>query len=85
VGRLRAGGSSDGGSPGAGCAEVGAPAGKLFDFLGEDSNLPRYFTAMTGAEPAGQDEVYVVADADGVTLAFELGNPEALVRSRPDG
>ena len=50
-----------------GSADVGAPAGQLFGYLSEVSNLPRYFTAMTSAEPAGQDEVHVVADVDGVT------------------
>jgi hypothetical protein len=50
-----------------GSADVGAPAGQLFDYLSEISNLPRYFTPMTSAEPAGQDEVDVVADVDGVT------------------
>jgi hypothetical protein len=50
-----------------GSADVGVPAGQLFDYLSEVSNLPRYFTAMTSAEPAGQDEVHVVADVDGVT------------------
>ena len=50
-----------------GSAAVGVPAGQLFDYLSEVSNLPRYFTAMTSAEPAGQDEVHVVADVDGAT------------------
>jgi hypothetical protein len=50
-----------------GSADAGVPAGQLFDYLSEVSNLPRYFTAMTSAEPAGQDEVHVVADVDGVT------------------
>jgi len=54
-----------------GSADVGAPAGQLFDYLSEVSNLPRYFTAMTSAEPAGQDEVHVVADVDGVTREAE--------------
>jgi uncharacterized membrane protein len=48
-----------------GSADVGAPVGQLFDYLSDISNLPRYFTAVTSAEPAGQDEVHVVAD--GVT------------------
>jgi uncharacterized membrane protein len=38
-----------------GTADVGAPAGQLFGYLSEIANLPRYFTAMTSAEPAGQD------------------------------
>jgi hypothetical protein len=54
-----------------GSADVGVPAGQLFDYLSDISNLPRYFTAMTSAEPAGQDEVHVVADVDGVTREAE--------------
>ena len=50
-----------------GTADVGAPAGQLFDYLSDISNLPRYFAAMTSAEPVGQDEVHVVADVNGVT------------------
>jgi hypothetical protein len=48
-----------------GSADAGAPAGQLFGYLSEVSNLPRYITAMTSAEPAGQDAVHVVADVDG--------------------
>jgi uncharacterized membrane protein len=54
-----------------GSAEVRAPAGQLFGYLSEVSNLPRYFTAMTSAEPAGQDEVHVVADVAGITREGE--------------
>ena len=54
-----------------GSADVGVPAGQLFDYLSDISNLPRYFTAMTSAEPAGQDEVHVVADVAGVTREAE--------------
>ena len=54
-----------------GSADVDAPAGQLFDYLSEISNLPRYFTAMTSAEPAGQDEVHVVADVAGITREGE--------------
>jgi hypothetical protein len=54
-----------------GSADVRVPAGQLFGYLSEVSNLPRYFTAMTSAEPAGQDEVHVVADVDGVTREAE--------------
>ena len=54
-----------------GSADVGAPAGQLFDYLSEISNLPRYFTAMTSAEPVGQGEVHVVADVDGVSREGE--------------
>jgi hypothetical protein len=39
-----------------GSADVGVPAGQLFDYLSEVSYLSRYFTAMTrtstGASPA---------------------------------
>ena len=54
-----------------GSADVGAPAGQLFGYLSDISNLPRYFTAMTSAEPAGQDEVHVVADVAGITREGE--------------
>jgi hypothetical protein len=54
-----------------GSAEVGAPAGQLFDYLGDISYLPRYFAAVTSAEPAGPDEVHVAADVDGVTREGE--------------
>ena len=54
-----------------GTADVGAPAGQLFDYLSEITNLPRYFTAMTSAEPVGQDEVHMVADVDDVTREAE--------------
>ena len=54
-----------------GSADAGVPAGQLFGYLSEVSNLPRYFTAMTSAEPAGQDAVHVVADVDGVTREGE--------------
>jgi uncharacterized membrane protein len=54
-----------------GSADVGAPASRLFDYLSDINNLPRYFTAMTSAEPAGQDAVHVVADVDGVTREGE--------------
>ena len=50
-----------------GSTEVGAPAGQLFEYLSHLGNLPRYFTAMTSAEPAGQDAVRVVADLNGTT------------------
>ena len=45
--------------------EVDAPAGRLFDYLCDVRNLPRYFSAMTSAEPAGGDAVRVVADLGG--------------------
>jgi len=37
-----------------GSADVGVPASQLFDYLSKVTNLPRYFTAMTSAEPAGR-------------------------------
>jgi uncharacterized membrane protein len=46
---------------------VSAPAGQLFDFLSDIRNLPRYFTAMTSAEPADGQSVRVVADLQGTT------------------
>ena len=54
-----------------GTADIATPAGQLFDYLSKITNLPRYFTAMTSAEPAGQDKVHVVADVDGVTREAE--------------
>jgi hypothetical protein len=38
-----------------GSTKVEASAGRLFGYLSDIGNLPRYFTAMTSAEPAGQD------------------------------
>lgn len=43
--------------------EVSAPADQLFSFLSEVGNLPRYFTAMTSAEPAEGDAVRMTADS----------------------
>jgi hypothetical protein len=37
-----------------GSADADAPAGQLSGYLSDISNLPRCFTAMTSAEPAGQ-------------------------------
>ena len=54
-----------------GSTEVGAPAGLLFGYLSDIRNLPRYFTAMTSAEPAGQDAVRVAADLNGTTREGE--------------
>ena len=54
-----------------GSTEVGAPAGQLFGYLSDIRNLPRYFTAMTSAEPAGQDAVRVAADLNGTTREGE--------------
>lgn len=51
--------------------EVDAPAGRLFGYLSDIGNLPRYFTAMTSAEPAGRDAVRVVAERHGTTREGE--------------
>ena len=45
--------------------EVSAPARQLFDYLADVRNLPRYFTAMTSAEPAGDQAVRVTAKVNG--------------------
>ena len=45
--------------------DVSAPASQLFDYLSDIGNLPRYFPAMTSAEPAGGHAVRVVADVHG--------------------
>lgn len=50
---------------------VRAPAGRLFGYLSDIRNLPRYFAAMTRAEPAGEDAVRVAADLDGITREGE--------------
>ena len=47
--------------------DVDAPARQLFGYLSDVGNLPRYFTAMTSAEPAGEDAVRVAAELDGTT------------------
>jgi hypothetical protein len=44
---------------------VDAPPDALFDYLAEVGNLPRYFAAMTRAEPAGGDALQVSAVVDG--------------------
>jgi hypothetical protein len=54
-----------------GSTKVEAPAGRLFGYLSDIGNLPRYFTAMTSAERAGHDSVRVVADVNGVTREAE--------------
>ncbi|HEY2261109.1 MAG TPA: SRPBCC family protein [Streptosporangiaceae bacterium] len=51
--------------------DVDAPADQLFGYLSEVGNLPRYFTAMTSAEPAGGDAVRVTADLNGTTREGE--------------
>jgi hypothetical protein len=52
-------------------AEVSAPAGQLFGYLSDVRNLPRYFAAMTSAEPAGDQAVHVAATLDGTTERAE--------------
>ncbi len=44
---------------------VNAPAQKLFDFLAEVRNLPRYFEHLTKAEPGDGAEVHVEAVVPG--------------------
>ena len=44
---------------------VNASADALFDYLAEVRNLPRYFSAMTSAEPVEGDAVLVTAVVDG--------------------
>ena len=51
--------------------QVAAPAGQLFGYLSDIRNLPRYFTAMTSAEPAGDDAVRVAAQVNGTTREGE--------------
>jgi hypothetical protein len=51
--------------------DVDAPADQLFGYLSEIANLPRYFTAMTSAAPAGGEKVRVTADLNGHTRAGE--------------
>lgn len=45
--------------------DVDAPAQQLFDYLADVRNLPKYFEAMTDAEPAQGEAVHVVADVHG--------------------
>jgi uncharacterized membrane protein len=45
--------------------DVNAPAQALFDYLADVHNMPRYFSAMTSAEPAEGGAVHVTADVDG--------------------
>lgn len=45
--------------------QVSAPAGRLFDYLSDVSNLPRYFTSMISAEPGAGESVRVSADVHG--------------------
>lgn len=45
---------------------VSAPAERLFAYLSDVSNLPRYFSAMVSAERTGPEEVSTVAEVNGV-------------------
>lgn len=45
--------------------DVAAPADKLFAYLAEVQHLPQYFSQMKSAEPAGGDEVDVIAEEGG--------------------
>src|SRR5947209_12677414 len=47
--------------------DVDAPADRLFGYLSKVGNLPRYFAAMTSAEPAGGDAVRGTARVNGST------------------
>ena len=61
---------------------VEAEADALFDYLSDVGNLPRYFSRMTEAEPAGGEAVHVtpptvhrmtaIEDCD----IFEVSTPE---------
>ena len=51
--------------------DVAAPAGQLFGYLSDVRNLPRYFSAMTSAEPAGDEAVHVAATTHGNTREGE--------------
>lgn len=51
--------------------QVSAPAAQLFGYLSDVSNLPRYFTAMTSAQPAGGEAVKVAANLGGTTREGE--------------
>lgn len=51
--------------------DVTAPAAQLFAYLADVRNLPRYFTAMTSAEPAEGEAVTTAAEVQGVTREGE--------------
>jgi uncharacterized membrane protein len=46
-------------------AKVEASPDALFDYLSDIRNLPKYFSSMTSAESAGQNEVCVTAKVNG--------------------
>lgn len=50
---------------------VEAPAQRLFDYLSDVRNLPKYFSAMTSAEPADGEAVEVTAEVNGTTREGE--------------
>jgi uncharacterized membrane protein len=52
-------------------ASVDAPADRLFDYLSDVQNLPRYFDSMTSAEPAGDDAVRTTAVVEGQRVEGE--------------
>jgi len=43
-------------------ATIDVPPDRLFDFLAEPNNLPRYFPKLTEVDPTGGDRVHVEAD-----------------------
>jgi uncharacterized membrane protein len=49
--------------------QVDVPAKRLFDYLADVGNLPRYFARMTSAERTGPEEVAVVANVQGEAVA----------------
>jgi uncharacterized protein YndB with AHSA1/START domain len=50
-------------------ASADIPAERLFRFLSQPENLPRYIPEMTAAEPRGGDEMRVEAEVDGRHVA----------------
>jgi hypothetical protein len=52
-------------------ASFDAPADRLFDYLSDIENLPRYFDSMTSAEPAEDDAVRTTANVDGQKVEGE--------------
>ncbi len=52
-------------------ADADVPAAKLFQFLSDPTNLPRYFPQMTAAEPEGGESVHVAAKVHGKTVEGE--------------
>ncbi|MBW4718184.1 SRPBCC family protein [Saccharothrix obliqua] len=52
-------------------ATVDLPPDRLFDYLAEPENLPRYFPDLTEVEPVGGDRVHVEADLGGRHVAAD--------------